>query len=132
MSSSILLAEGNEVLSAAYESFLIAEGFRVATVRTGVECLETLRRDPPRLLVLDPAILWGGMGILALISDRDDLPPVPVLILTERPEDILAGLIPPGPSAIVLKPFAPVALAAMIRSLEPVADVVLTLRQSGS
>ncbi|MEO2088117.1 MAG: hypothetical protein ABGY75_01290, partial [Gemmataceae bacterium] len=111
--------------------FLIAEGFRVATVRTGVECLEALRRDPPRLLVLDPAILWGGMGILALIADRDDLPTVPVLVLTERPEDILSGLIPPGPSAVVLKPFAPVALAAMIRSLEPVADVVLTLRQAG-
>lgn len=60
MAPVVLLAMRDVVLAAAYDVYLAAEGLRVSTVTTALECLEELRRSPPRLLVLDPDIPWGG------------------------------------------------------------------------
>jgi DNA-binding response OmpR family regulator len=129
MAVDVLLADRDGVLVAAYEAFLAAEGFRVAAVTTAADCLRELRSDPPRLLVLDPVLLRGDRGALARLAEAPDTPPVPVLVLTERPEDVLGELVPSRPAAVVIKPFAPAALASLVRSLGPSGRAGLTARR---
>lgn len=118
MTSGILLAERDVVLAAAYEAYLVAEGFRVATATTALECLEILRRSPPRLLVLDPELLWGGgLGILAILAEDRTLPVVPVLVLTDRPDEVASELVASRPIALMLKPIAPAVLASLVRTI---------------
>lgn len=119
MALDVLLADRDELLVSAYEAFLVGEGFRVATVTSGIECLRVIRLDPPRLLVLDPGLLWGGPGVLAVLCEEAACPPVPVLVLTDKPSEVLLELMTPYPSAVVLKPLAPAALASLVRSLKP-------------
>lgn len=119
MAPVILLAEQDGVLAASYETFLVAEGFRVVIATTALECLDILRRSPPRLLVLDPGLLWGGgLGILALLAGGE-LPPVPVLVLTDRPDAVATEFVTGQPFALMLKPLAPSVLATMVRDLCP-------------
>jgi DNA-binding response OmpR family regulator len=125
MAPVILLAERDEVLSASYETFLVAEGFRVVVTTTALGCLEVLRRSPPRLLVLDPELLWGGgMGILAVLAEDRELSVVPVLVLTDRPDAVVTEFMAGRPVALMLKPLAPAALASLVRVLCPPAGVV--------
>lgn len=126
MAPAILLAERDEVLAASYESFLVAEGFRVIATTTALGCLNVLRRSPPRLLVLDPGLLWGGgNGILALLAEESDLSVVPVLVLTDRPDTVVTEFIAGRPFAVMLKPLAPAALASLVRVLCPPIEDVL-------
>ncbi|MFO0850688.1 MAG: response regulator [Gemmataceae bacterium] len=118
MAGDILIADRDEVLVGVYRSFLLAEGYRVESVCSGIACIQAIRRRPPRLLVLDPELLWGGMGVLALIAERDEIPFVPVLVLTRHPAKILAEVLPAGGSAVVLKPVKPVTLVGLVKSME--------------
>jgi DNA-binding response OmpR family regulator len=101
----------------------VAEGFRVIATTTALGCLDVLRRSPPRLLVLDPGLLWGGgIGILALLAEESDLPVVPVLVLTDRPDTVVTEFLAGQPFALMLKPLAPAALASLVRVLCPPAE----------
>jgi DNA-binding NtrC family response regulator len=78
----VLAAEPDAKSLQRYQQSLTKHGFRVATAATGVECALKLRQDKPDLLVLNPALNWGGGdGILALMQDEGSLPSSPVLLL---------------------------------------------------
>lgn len=83
MSVRILIADRDEFLLAAYREHLSRRGVIVATATTGLTCIDRLRDFEPDVLVLDPAILWGGGdGVLAVMHEEPQIRPASVLLLT--------------------------------------------------
>ena len=83
ISARILIADRDEFLSAAYREHLARHGVQVATAATGLACLDRLRDFRPDVLVLDPAMLWGGGdGVLAVLHEEPQIRPAAVLLLT--------------------------------------------------
>lgn len=83
ISARILIADRDEYLLAAYRERLTQHGAHVATAATGLACLDRLRDFAPDVLVLDPAMLWGGGdGVLAILHEEPQIRPAAVLLLT--------------------------------------------------
>jgi DNA-binding response OmpR family regulator len=83
MSVRILIADSDEFLMAAYREHLSHHGAVVSTATTGLACIDRLREFTPDVLVLDPAILWGGGdGVLAVMHEELTIRPPFVLLLT--------------------------------------------------
>jgi DNA-binding response OmpR family regulator len=84
MSIRVLIADSDRYLLAAYKAQLSSGGFDVATAQNGLECLRRLREFTPDVLVLEPAIPWGGGdGIVTLMHEEPSLPQVRItLVLT--------------------------------------------------
>ncbi len=83
MSVRILIADRDEYLLATYREHLSEHGAVVATASTGLACMERLRAFAPDVLVLDPAIPWGGGdGLLAVMHEAPELRPAAVILLT--------------------------------------------------
>jgi DNA-binding NtrC family response regulator len=88
----------------------------VSTATSGLDCLTALRAERPDVLVLDPDLRsGGGLGVLALMGD--DVPAVPVLILTAHPEQVAESAVPLSDYALLIKPVPPAAVARLIRTL---------------
>jgi DNA-binding response OmpR family regulator len=56
----VVIADADEFLSSAYRAFLVAEGFEVIAVTSGLACIDVLRRQPVTVLILDPDLPWGS------------------------------------------------------------------------
>ncbi len=117
MRARVVIADANEVLLAVYRAFLATEGFETVTVTNGLDCLRVLRSAAPAALVIDPEILWGGSGVLALLREHKDFPSVPVLILTTRPEAVTEKLLPSSQYSVLIKPVSPTTVAGIVRAL---------------
>lgn len=81
----VLVAERNRDELRDYSQALTRGGFQVNTASTERDCLDRLRRFEPRVLVLDPHLMWShGDDMLALIRDEDSgVPWASVLLLCE-------------------------------------------------
>ena len=80
----ILIADPDRFLLASYSRHLRERGVNVSTAATGLECIERLRDAVPDVLVLDPALPWGGGdGVLAVVHEEPALRPAVVMILTQ-------------------------------------------------
>ncbi|MFO0937761.1 MAG: hypothetical protein U0798_14755 [Gemmataceae bacterium] len=115
----VLIATRDELLAAAYESFLVVEGYRVKIVGTGIDCLGLLRKQPPQLLVIDPQLPWGGMGILQMLCTKDEQFDIPVIILLDPYDPEPLPFLPHHASAVIFKPFVPTAMANLVQQLIP-------------
>ena len=83
-SARVLIADPDKYLLTAYSSHLRHLGAAISTARTGLECMERLRDAPPDVLVLEPALLWGGGdGVLALLHEQPGIRPAVVILLTQ-------------------------------------------------
>ena len=114
----ILVADPDKHLLALYQAQLSAEGLHVETARDGLECLARLREFGPDVLVLEPAILWGGGdGLLAVMHDEPGIARVPVvLVLTYGCSSRVLYNIAPFPISDYLeKPLSGARLAQRIR-----------------
>jgi two-component system alkaline phosphatase synthesis response regulator PhoP len=140
MSGSVLLVEDEENLASLVRAYLEQEGYRVVSVVTGAEALQTLEAEPLRLVVLDLNLPdMDGLDVCRQIRARSS---VPVVMLTARDEetDMLAGL-DAGADDYIGKPFSPRELVArmkaVLRRTEPHSDEELlvlgdiVLRRSG-
>ena len=118
MRPTVLIADADELLSAAYGVFLVAEGFQVSCVTNGLDCLEFLRQHTPQSLILDSELPWGSWsGVIEVMNQDPSISIVPVVILTARAAAI-PGPIPAHCSPILLlKPVAPLAMARILRNL---------------
>ncbi len=118
MRPTVLIADSDELLSAAYGAFLTAEGFQVSCVKNGLDCLEFLRQHAPLSLILDAELPWGSWnGVIEVMNQDPSISIVPVVILTARAAAI-PGPIPAHCSPIlVLKPIAPLSMARILRNL---------------
>jgi CheY-like chemotaxis protein len=112
----VLIADPDEMLLAAYRAFLAGEGVDVRTVTNGLDCLDALRRGQPDVLVLDPDLPRGsGLDVLAVLGEN--IPPVPVLILTSHPERVTESGVPLRDYALLIKPVPPAVVAGVMGTL---------------
>jgi two-component system cell cycle response regulator DivK len=76
----VMLAMANKPLLSAYCKLLACDGFEVTTATDGLWCMSLLRSFTPDVLVIDPALPWGGGdGVVAWIREDRALAQVPVL-----------------------------------------------------
>jgi carbon storage regulator CsrA len=78
----ILIADPDRYLVARYRRHLCELGATVSTATTGAECIQRLRDAVPDVLVLDPALPWGG-GDGVLAHEEPALRPPVVMILAQ-------------------------------------------------
>jgi carbon storage regulator len=84
MSVRVLIADPNEFLAESYCEDLARRGAVATIARSALECVEKLREFLPDVLVLEPAIPWGGGdGVLAVMQEHPELRPAVVLLLTQ-------------------------------------------------
>ncbi|MEZ5331162.1 MAG: response regulator [Thermoanaerobaculia bacterium] len=119
MSERICVVEDEPAIAEVLQYNLEREGFEVATETRGDEALESLRRSPPDLLLLD-LMLPGLDGLEVLRSLRRDprTAQVPTLILTARGEEVdrVVGL-ELGADDYVTKPFSPREVVLRVKSI---------------
>ncbi len=84
MAARILIADSDRFLLASYSRHLRERGVTVSTAMTGLECIQRLRDAVPDVLVLDPALPWGGgEGVLAVVHEEPALRPTVMMILAQ-------------------------------------------------
>lgn len=115
MPAEIMVAEDDPKLAEVLRRYLEREGYHVTLVADGRQAIDSARRRPPNLLILDlmlPVVDgWDVCRVLKLESD------IPILMLTARStqDDIVLGL-DLGADDYVTKPFAARELMARVRT----------------
>ena len=112
----ILLVEDDPVIREATAVGLRRNGFDVETAADGTEGLESFRRDPPALALLD--IMLPGLDGVALCREIRRESQLPIVFLSARSDavDVVLGL-EAGADDYVTKPFDPAVLAARLRAV---------------
>ena len=119
MAARILIADPDRFLAERYSRHLGERGASVSTATTGLECIEELREAVPDVLVLDPALPWGGGdGVLTVVHEDPALRPAVVMILAQgRNRSLLYRLSWFKVDDYQTKPLAADSLAARICTL---------------
>ncbi|MEI8175805.1 MAG: response regulator [Candidatus Omnitrophota bacterium] len=115
----ILLVEDEKDLAETVTFRLESAGYMVIVARDGKEALEKVRNDKPDLIVLDimlPKI--DGYKVCAILKRDMRYMKIPIMMFTARAqeEDEKLGR-ELGADAYMTKPFEPVALLAMVKTL---------------
>lgn len=118
MRPTVLIADADELLVAAYRAFFVVEGFQVRWVTNGIDCLESLRHYPPQALIVDAELPWGGSsGVLEVMGQDPGIAFVPVVLLTARPNALPAPISGALAPVTLLKPVNPSSVALMLQNL---------------
>jgi CheY-like chemotaxis protein len=112
----VLIADPDGFLRSTYGECLRRRGFLVATAADGLECLARLRDFAPDILLLEPAMPWGGGdGVAALMREEPALRPAGVIVLTHgRDRSVLYWLGPLKIDDFQTKPLTAEQIAARI------------------
>jgi DNA-binding response OmpR family regulator len=116
MVAHVVLAEDDPLQAELLRRYLESEHYRVTVAGDGREVLETVRREPPDLLILDVMLpRVDGLDVCRVLRAESD---VPILMLTAKSteDDILLGL-DLGADDYVTKPYSPRQLMARVRTL---------------
>jgi DNA-binding response OmpR family regulator len=115
----ILIADDDAFIRRPLEWILAQEGFDPETASDGDECMETLRSNPPDLLILD-VMMPGldGFEICRRMKDDPKLRQIPVVLLSARgrEHDRERGMAL-GAAEYMTKPYSPTDLMQRIRGL---------------
>lgn len=115
----ILIIEDDRDIVELVRYNLANEGFQVSSAYDGGTGLNTLKKTPPDLLLLDLMLpKLSGLDICREIRKDDSLNRLPILMLTARGEeaDRVVGL-EMGADDYVTKPFSPRELIARVKAL---------------
>jgi DNA-binding response OmpR family regulator len=116
MPQTILIVDDEKRLVSLVESYLVQEGYRVATAYNGREALTVAERETPDLIILDIMMpeMNGYDFMRAHRAQRD----TPIIMLTAKVEDDdkIIGL-ELGADDYVVKPFKPRELMARVRNV---------------
>jgi putative nucleotidyltransferase with HDIG domain len=98
---------------------LTQNGYRIVTAQTGEEALETVRRDPPNLLILDLRLpKKNGYEVCAALKSNKDTAHIPIVMVsaTAEVDARLQGLMH-GADDYLTKPFSPKELLIKVRRI---------------
>ncbi|MFK8253067.1 response regulator transcription factor [Ancylobacter terrae] len=115
----MLIADDEPNIVISLEFLLKREGYEVLIARDGVAALETIRRERPRLVLLDAAMPGlSGFEVCEAVRADEGLRDIRILMLTAkgRETDIARG-IGAGADAYTTKPFSTRDLAQQVRDL---------------
>ena len=118
--ANILIVEDDSTIRAILQMMLRNAGFtHVKTAARGDEGLEAIRKDPPRLVLLD-LMLPGldGLTVCRRVREAPELADVRIIMLTAKSEneDVVRGL-ELGADDYVTKPFSREVLLARIHAV---------------
>jgi len=119
MTSRILIADDEPNILISLEYLMKREGFEVFVARDGQEALDMLRRERPRLVLLDVMMpRKTGFEVCQELRADEALKDTLVLMLTAkgRDTDIAKGL-GVGADAYMTKPFSTKELVQKVRDL---------------
>lgn len=119
MNSSVLIADDEPNIVISLEFLMKREGYAVLIARDGVAALEAIRRERPRLVLLDAAMPGlSGFEVCEAVRADEGLRDTRILMLTAkgRETDIARG-IGAGADAYITKPFSTRELAQRVRDL---------------
>lgn len=129
----VVVIEDDANIAELVDMYLRRDGFRVLVARDGDAGLETVRRERPRLVVLDVGIPGerDGFEVCRVLRAEGSWP---VLFLTARDDEIdrILGL-ELGADDYVTKPFSPRELVARVRAVlrrterPPLSEAVLSV-----
>ena len=98
---------------------LSQNGFRVATAATGEDGIDTVRRDPPDLVILDLRLpRKSGFEVCAALKSTKDTAHIPIIMVSASAEvdSRLQGLMH-GADDYMTKPFSPKELLIKVRRI---------------
>lgn len=119
MSTSILIADDEPNILVSLEYLMKREGYTVHLARDGQEALDALRRERPRLLLLDVMMpRKTGFEVCQEVRQDEDVKDTLILMLTAkgRETDVVKGLAL-GANAYMTKPFSTRELVQKVREL---------------
>ncbi|MBB6634237.1 response regulator [Cohnella thailandensis] len=116
MSDTILLVDDEEKVLEFMSSFLMNEGYRIVTARTGAEALALTKEKKPALVVLD--WMMPNMSGLDVCRELRKNSRVGIIMLTAKSDEVdkIIGL-EVGADDYITKPFSLRELLARIRSV---------------
>lgn len=119
MTTKILIADDEPNILISLEFLMKREGYEVFVARDGQEALDTLRREHPRLLLLDVMMpRKTGFEVCQEVRNDDGIRSTLILMLTAkgRETDVVKGLAL-GADAYMTKPFSTRELVQKVRSM---------------
>ena len=119
MTTKILIADDEPNILLSIEYLMKREGYEVHVARDGQQALEVLRRERPRLMLLDVMMpLKTGFEVCQELRADDALKDTLVLMLTAKGRDTdLAKGLGVGADAYMTKPFSTKALVQKVKEL---------------
>jgi DNA-binding response OmpR family regulator len=119
VSASILIADDEPNILVSLEYLMKREGYTVHLARDGEEALEVLRRERPRLILLDVMMpRKTGFEVCQEVRQDEAVKDTLILMLTAkgRETDIVKGLAL-GANAYMTKPFSTRELVVKVQAL---------------
>ena len=119
MTTKILIADDEPNILISLEVLMKREGYEVHLARDGQEALDALRREHPRLVLLDVMMpKKTGFEVCQEVRNDDGIRSTLILMLTAkgRETDIVKGLAL-GADAYMTKPFSTRELVQKVRSM---------------
>jgi len=117
--SYVLVADDDPLMLRSLQIILRSAGLTVVTVPDGVAALEQMRREPPRLALLDVMMArLNGLEVCRAVKSDPALVGVTVFLLTARamPRERQQGL-DAGADDYITKPFVNADLIAKVRAV---------------
>ena len=85
----VLLVEDDDGARLLYTYMLMAAGYKVNSVRNGLEALAEIQVNRPELIVTDVAMpILGGLDLIMAVRSNDELADLPVVAITSFGEKI--------------------------------------------
>ena len=119
MTTKILIADDEPNILISLEFLMKREGYAVHLARDGQEALDVLRRERPRLVLLDVMMpKKTGFEVCQEVRNDDDIRGTLILMLTAkgRETDVVKGLAL-GADAYMTKPFSTRELVQKVREM---------------
>ena len=129
MARLILLADDSPTIQRRAQGILQGEGFEVETVSNGVAAIKKLPKMHPVLVLADVSMPGkDGYEVCDYVKTSADLHHVPVLLVASdlEPYDELRGA-QVGADGIIMKPFPPHDLIAMVAKFAPLGEASASL-----
>ncbi|HSQ71703.1 MAG TPA: response regulator [Rubrivivax sp.] len=119
MTTKILIADDEPNILISLEFLMKREGYEVLLARDGQEALDMLRKERPRLLLLDVMMpRKTGFEVCQEVRNDDEIRATLILMLTAkgRETDVVKGLAL-GANAYMTKPFSTRELVQKVREM---------------
>jgi DNA-binding response OmpR family regulator len=85
----VLLAEDDDDLRSLYGYMLLAAGYKVNTVRNGLQALAEIQINRPDVVVTDITMpVLSGLDLIVAVRSYDELANLPVVAITSFGEDV--------------------------------------------
>lgn len=112
----VLIVDDEPHIRTVLRGYLAAEGFEVVEAADGETAVESARRDPPDLVLLD--VMLPGIDGLEVLRRVRAVSDVSVILVTARAEEVdkLVGL-GVGADDYVTKPFSPREVTARVQAV---------------